>query len=239
MARFIGMLVLGLALVGMGRMLTRMSPSHAQASVAVVRSLQDATLSPEGLGDLSIGVTRLADAMDQFGAGTPGLLLSDDFAIELQFARGDLCLMFSAPTEGPAHRRALREGPRNISIAMHSGAAALREQYPDVADLPLTSISVRRPWFKGRTSSGVQAGDRFTAVLDRHPRSSPGQSPDPYLAGTATPEPLAPPYLTPGMMYFPDVDLGVRRDDTPFEIRARYEVGGAEVEMIVAHRLGR
>jgi hypothetical protein len=239
MARFIGMLVLGLALVGMGRVLTRMSPSHAEASVAVVRSLQDETLSPEGLGDLSIGLTRLADAMERFGPGAPSLLLGDDFAVELQFARGDLCLMFCARTEGVAHRRALREGPRGISIAIHSGADVLREQYPEIADLPLTSISVRRPWFTGRTSSGIRLGDSFTAVLDRHPRPDRGWSPDPYLAGTATPEPLATPHLTPGMMYFPDADMGVRRDDAPFEIRTRYEAGGAEVEMIVAHRLGR
>jgi hypothetical protein len=236
MGRLIAVAVLGLVLVGMGRMITTISPSAAEASTAPVRGLQKETLSAAGLGDLRIGLTTLGDVLDAYGSGNPSLLLSDDVAVELQFAEGAFCLMFSAPTGGSVHRRIMREGPRNASIALHTGVKAVREVYPDLAALPLTSLSVRRPWFEGATTEGIRLGDSFREAARRHPGSGrPAR--DPFLAGTATPEPLGTAHHAAGMSFFAGRGP-VSGMDTAGAALERLGAGEQVVEMIVVFRPG-
>ena len=201
MGRLIAVLVLGLVLVGTGRLISSVSPSATEASTAPVRGLQRETISTAGLGDLRVGVTTLGEVLEAYGSGNPGLLMSDDVGVELQFAEGALCLMFCAPAGGSVFHRMMREGPRNSAIALHAGARTVREAYPDLAALPLTSLSVRRPWFEGTTTAGVRLGDPFREAIRRHP--GPGRpARDPFIAGTQTPEPLGESHHARGMSFY-------------------------------------
>lgn len=236
MGRLIGIALLGLALVGLGRMMFAMSPTAAEASTTVVRPLVDQTISARGLGELQLGTTRLVDVIERFGIGRPSLLLGDDLGVEIQFAEGNLCLMFCAEYGGTAHRKAMRDGPRGPSLAMHAGPAVLMERYPEFGELPLTSISVRRPWFRGTTSQGVALGADFAEVRRRHPEGGAATR-DPFVAGTATAEPLARPHHSAGLSFFPDRDPA-DRSPASGAFDPRRPVTGAELEMIVAYRPG-
>jgi hypothetical protein len=57
--------------------------------------LRGATLTPGvGLGTLELDKTTLREVLASIGRGTPILVVSDDTAIELDYANGQLALLF-------------------------------------------------------------------------------------------------------------------------------------------------
>lgn len=125
------------------------SPPPALAPYAL------APLKPgDGLADLQLGRTTLGDALERLGPGQVTLMAGDYTTYQLSYADGGLVLMFEV-RHGPcwtAHRAMpAQQAARDL--------VAFVRELPACAALPLHSLAVRPPFYRGATDRGFRLGD--------------------------------------------------------------------------------
>ncbi len=130
----------------------------------------NATLTPgAGLGDLQLGKTTLAQVLAKLGPGQVALLASDESGYELNYADGELALLFMVQG-GPCWVAQRDYSMRKAADDLRAFIAAV----PACAGLPLSSISVRGDFYRGATNRGIRIGDDLaTAHVHGEPQINP------------------------------------------------------------------
>jgi len=110
-----------------------------------------------GLGDLQLGETTFGAFLAKFGPGLLSVVVSDETAWEATFENGQISFLFVLT--GDCKRKTA--GTR---VPAGPAVQAFLASHPECRDTPLTSISVARPFFKGKTDQGVALGSPVTAT---------------------------------------------------------------------------
>lgn len=170
-------LLVFVALIGF--MVFRKTEDPLQYS-ARLEVLRDAPLeSGEGLHDLTLGKTTLADAISRYGAGHCSVIFGDESALEFSYAHTELKLFFRFETQlmnrlKPPLREIHRD-PESYVLAQ-----------PELRKLVLDSISVQRNirgntenWYRGKLDGDVglgAEGGALLALLSQASKKSAGPS---------------------------------------------------------------
>ncbi|WP_158023207.1 hypothetical protein [Candidatus Nitrospira inopinata] len=135
-------------------------------SASPLEPLRDATLTPGvGLGTLELDKTTLREVLASMGRGTPILVVSDETAIELDYANRQLALLFPLTRLCMDNIRdmALRQIVPNLEAWVNS--------HPSCGDITLTSLAVATregfgsTWFRGKTNKGIGLGQSLKEVI--------------------------------------------------------------------------
>lgn len=154
-------------------------------SASPLEPLRGATLTPGvGLGTLELDKTTLREVLASIGRGTPILVVSDETAIELDYANGQLALLFPLTRLCMDNMRdmALRQIVPNLEGWVSS--------HPPCGEITLSSLAVANrkgfgsTWFRGKTDKGIGLGQSLKEVIvaygppdDAHSRLLPGLGP--------------------------------------------------------------
>lgn len=125
------------------------SSQHTKQAQALSRAPLEAG---HGLGWLRLGATSLSQVLSRLGLKRFSFVASDEMAIELSYEAGGLILQFVIQGEC---KKGIRSGDgRKIASDL---TLFLRER-PECAQLPLSSLSVGAPFYKGQSNEGAVIG---------------------------------------------------------------------------------
>ncbi|MFK7960652.1 MAG: hypothetical protein AB8G96_09000 [Phycisphaerales bacterium] len=225
-ARILSVLTLVLLFGAMGVGMSRCTPGTANA--AAVSSLATQTISSDGIGQLRVDRTTLAEVFRNYGPGAVSIIGGDDvMAVELSHAGGGMVILFAPEPHTPAWDRLWALGMRQTHRLVVGSPDALQASHPLLAGMTVQSVSVRGDWNRGLTDGGTSIGDPMSGVAAAH---GPANGMRPMLLAGDGPTDEGRPSIHPGLAFYP-------RAGGAF-IAAKEIVAGDPIEGLSGHVAG-